>query len=90
MTENLNDGHGERVVTHSSSCSLHPEFEPTTTESLRELIGEAVYQAGQEHEFPEIQADVQTFAEAGVMTRDEGLVIRLGDREFQVTIVQSR
>ena len=34
---------------------------------------------------------VQTFDEAGVMTRDAGLVITLPDgTEFQLTIVQSR
>ena len=34
---------------------------------------------------------VQTFEEAGVLTNNKGLVIRMKDhREFQVTIVQSR
>ena len=34
---------------------------------------------------------VQTFAEAGLMTRDCGLVITLPDgSEFQLTIIQSR
>ena len=36
-------------------------------------------------------ANVGTFAEAGVMTMNEGLVITLADgSEFQVTVVQSR
>jgi hypothetical protein len=26
MTEDLGDGLGERVVTHSLSCPLHPEY----------------------------------------------------------------
>ena len=34
---------------------------------------------------------VRTYDEAGVFTRDEGLVVRMQDgSEFQVTIVQSR
>ena len=34
---------------------------------------------------------VSTFAQAGVLTRDAGIVIRMRDgREFQLTIVQSR
>jgi hypothetical protein len=34
---------------------------------------------------------VQTFEEAGILTNNKGLVIRMKDhREFQVTIVQSR
>ena len=33
---------------------------------------------------------VQTFEEAGVMTNNKGLVVRMkGGREFQLTIVQS-
>lgn len=34
---------------------------------------------------------VSTFDEAGVLTRNKGLVVRMGDgSEFQITIVQSR
>ena len=28
MTEDPHDGFGERVVTHSLTCSLHPDYEP--------------------------------------------------------------
>jgi len=35
--------------------------------------------------------EVRTYAEAGVLTSDAGLVIRFDDgREFQITIVRSR
>lgn len=35
--------------------------------------------------------DVRTFADAGVMTRDRGVVVALADgSEFQLTIVQSK
>jgi hypothetical protein len=35
--------------------------------------------------------DVSTFAEAGLLTRNDGLVIRVdGDAEYQVTVVRSR
>lgn len=33
---------------------------------------------------------IQTFADAGVMTRNSGLVVRHGDKKFQVTIVEDR
>jgi len=37
------------------------------------------------------ESRVQTFQEAGLLTRDEGLVIRLPDgNEFQITVVQSK
>ncbi|MCD6369950.1 MAG: hypothetical protein J7L63_00410 [Thermoplasmata archaeon] len=40
--------------------------------------------------FDDIES-VRTFEEAGVLTRNAGLVCRLGDgSEFQITIVQSR
>jgi hypothetical protein len=36
-------------------------------------------------------ASVQTFQEAGVLTQNKGLVVRLQDgKEFQINIVQSR
>jgi hypothetical protein len=38
-----------------------------------------------------IEADVQSFRATGVLSGNEGLVVRLADgSEFQVTIVQSR
>ncbi|MHB1041300.1 MAG: hypothetical protein ACYC0Q_00450 [Eubacteriales bacterium] len=37
------------------------------------------------------KARLLTFGEAGVLTTNEGLVVRLADgKEFQITIVQSR
>lgn len=56
------------------------------TNLLRELL--------EEHE-PETEsgavATVESFAEQGVMTLNEGLVVRLGSgEEFQVTVVRSR
>jgi hypothetical protein len=35
--------------------------------------------------------DIRSFGDAGVLTRNEGLVLRLSDgSEFQITVVQSR
>jgi hypothetical protein len=37
------------------------------------------------------ESRIQTFQEAGLLTRDKGLVIRLPDgNEFQITVVQSK
>ncbi len=33
---------------------------------------------------------ISTFAEAGVLTNNRGLVVRIGKREFQVVVVRSR
>ena len=35
-------------------------------------------------------SDAATYRDAGVLTADAGLVVRVGAREFQVTIVRSR
>jgi len=45
-------------------------------ESLREESGERVR--------------VRSFRESGVMTSNEGFVVRVGEEEFQVTVVRSR
>lgn len=34
--------------------------------------------------------DIRTFGESGVLTSNKGLVVRIGDDEFQVTVVRSR
>jgi hypothetical protein len=52
---------------------------------VRELVQLAI----EEHEMFEehLQGQTRTFAEAGLLTNDEGLVIRLADgSEFQVTV----
>ena len=70
--------------------------EQTMQDALYALIDEMMLcaQTGDEVEPPEelegIES-IQTFGEAGVLTMNKGLVIRMKDRrEFQVTIVQSR
>ncbi len=37
------------------------------------------------------ESRIQTFQEAGLLTRDKGLVIKLPDgNEFQITVIQSK
>jgi hypothetical protein len=57
----------------------------TTTEfDMNEQIKDAIYEAG-------IEATVQDYTEAGMLTNDTGIVIKMKDgSEFQVTIKQSR
>ena len=74
----------------------------TTTDAdmearLRDLLESLIYATeGGDYppdlpeEFREL-AGVSTFADAGVMTHNRGLVVRMADdSEFQITIVQSR
>ncbi len=70
--------------------------EQTLQDALNALIADVMLciQTGDEIEPPEELKGVdsiRTFEEAGVLTMNKGLVIRLKDRrEFQITIVQSR
>lgn len=70
--------------------------EENMQDALNALIADVMLcrQTGGEIEPPE-ELDgvdsIQTFEEAGVLTLNKGLVLRMRDRrEFQVTIVQSR
>ena len=70
--------------------------EQTMQDALNALIADVMLciDTGDDIEPPEELAGVdsiQTFDEAGVLTMNKGLVLRMKDRrEFQVTIVQSR
>ena len=70
--------------------------EETMQDALNALIADVMLciNTGDEIEPPgELDGvdSIQTFAEAGVLTMNKGLVLRMKDRrEFQVTIVQSR
>ena len=70
--------------------------EQTLQDALNALIADVMLciQTGDEIEPPkELEGldSIRTFEEAGVLTMNKGLVIRLKDRrEFQITIVQSR
>lgn len=57
------------------------------TQDVQDLILDSLFQNCDNDEIKRIR----TFQEAGVMTRDQGLVITAPDgSEFQVTIVKSR
>ena len=59
--------------------------EGTFTEDLQALV------SNEYGDLPCLVQEVSTFAEAGVMTRNAGLVFRMYDgSEFQVTVVRSR
>lgn len=58
-----------------------------TTEEVADLIMEALAEAAEEQDLDLTSA---TYREAGVLTADDGLVVTIGDAEFQVTVVRSR
>lgn len=52
-----------------------------------ELVNECFEEAGGEEG---AELSVCTFEQDGVMTSNQGLVLRFGDSEFQLTVVRSR
>lgn len=60
--------------------------------NLETLLAEAIELLAEETEHPALDEGVEltTFENAGVLTDNRGLVIEIGDAEFQVSIVRSR
>ena len=63
-------------------------FEDMTEEVFQDFLVDAIGLYADETEGPVPR--VRTFADEGVLTSNKGLVVRIGDAEFQVTIVRSR
>lgn len=52
---------------------------------LRDLI-----ESDCDEEFDGEQPRVLDFEEAGLLTRDSGIVLKIGGKEFQITVVRSK
>ncbi|MBN1656515.1 MAG: hypothetical protein JXA30_22280 [Deltaproteobacteria bacterium] len=79
--------HGETgYVTVPGSGGLEPG--PDDETEFEKFLAEAIeaYAEASETSRPQIN----TFAETGVLTRNHGLVVRIGESEYQITIVRSR
>ena len=75
-----------RYVTVPGSGGLQPG--PDSEAEFETFLAEAIeaYAEASEVSRPRIS----TFADAGVLTANRGLVVRIGTVEFQVTLVRSR
>ena len=79
--------HGEtRLVTVPGSGDEQPG--PKSEEDLEVFLAEAIEAYAEESNVP--RPHVRTFADAGVLTNNKGLVVRFGATEYQFTIVRSR
>lgn len=58
-----------------------------TPRLIQDLIADAI---GLMAEEDSLDVNYKSFREAGVMTNDNGLVLTIGKKQFQVTIVQSK
>ena len=66
------------------------EFNDTTDQDALELLQAALACYCEEELSPADDVEVRTYEDAGVLTHNKGLVLRLPDgSEFQVTVVKS-
>jgi hypothetical protein len=56
-------------------------------ESFQGFLGDAIQEFAAEVDSL-LRPSVRTFADAGVLTKNKGLVVRMGEAEIQVTIVR--
>jgi len=78
---------------HSSNTvheddEVESELEDMDEEEFETFLADAISDYAEENDAPLTRT--RTFGEAGVLTNNKGLVVRVGDAEFQVTIARSR
>ena len=55
---------------------------------VADLITESLYLYDEENEI-EGGIDIRTYDEVGMMTYNKGIVLRVGDKKFQITIIEA-
>lgn len=75
-----------RPVTVPGSGDEEPA--PASEQEFETFLAEAVEAYAESSDMP--RPSIRTFAEAGVLTANRGLVVRMGACEFQVKVVKSR
>lgn len=84
-------GHAN-AETATQGASMEDQEHELSDRDLESFLVEAIELFAEDTEDPAMDAGVEvtTFEAAGVLTENRGLVIRVGDAEFQVEIVRSR
>ena len=57
-------------------------------QDMVDLITESLYLYDEENEI-EGGVDIQTFEDACLMTNNKGLVVKIGKKKFQITVVEA-
>ena len=62
----------------------------TNEDDIVDMISEALYlyEAEYEVENPDEHLSTRTYAEVGMLTSNAGLVLRIGDEEYQITVIK--
>ena len=83
----MNDDNSSSSTVHEDD-EVESELEDMDEEEFETFLADAISDYAEENDAPLTRT--RTFGEAGVLTNNKGLVVRVGDAEFQVTIVRSR
>lgn len=76
---------------YSSNKNTERGFEMRTERGFKNLLTEVIYEGIESLYEGEEEIDITSFEEAGLLTNNEGLVLRLENgEEFQLTIVKSK
>lgn len=67
---------------------VESELEDMDEEEFETFLSDAISDYAEEN--GPVRTRIRTFGDDGVLTNNKGLVVRVGDAEFQVTIVRSR
>lgn len=67
---------------------VESEFEDMDEEEFETFLADAIREFAEENDAPRTRT--RTFGETELLTSNKGLVVRIGDAEFQLTIVRSR
>jgi hypothetical protein len=67
---------------------MNDEARGMSEEDFQGFLGDAIRKWAEENDAPSTRVD--TYAEVGMLTSNKGLVVRVGDSEFQVTIIRRR
>ena len=62
-----------------------------TEDDVIDMITEALYMYHDEYgsDDPDESIGIRTYDEVGMLTRDSGMVLTIGDKKFQITIVEA-
>ncbi|HBQ10767.1 MAG TPA: hypothetical protein DEF51_06105 [Myxococcales bacterium] len=73
-------------------ASMEEQANELTERDFEALLTEAIERFAEDSEEPVMEAgiEVTTFEAAGLLTDNRGLVIEIGDAEFQVSIIRRR
>lgn len=63
------------------------EHEITTESDMSDLLAEALYDYADENN---MSLSTETFANAMLLTSNDGIIVKTGGHEFHITIVRSR